>query len=100
MNFLSVGMDFMDIAQTSDHVGKCRIWVHLEGLRLLNNESDDPDNITAVMALLTRAQGKRMDVEQQIVNWLCGLGDEAEAGSDAKAQLYAVADGILEGRHR
>ena len=53
----------------------------------------------AVMTSLTKAEGERTSVEKRVVDWVMGLAKEVEKPEDA-AQLHAVADGILEGRHR
>lgn len=75
-----------------------RVWIHLEGLRLLDNESDDQDNIQKVMDLLTQPRHQLKSAEERVVDWVMGIAKDSPP--DAYAQLMAVADGILEGRHR
>jgi len=95
----STGYEFIDRAQQNEDLGNCRLWVHLEGLRLMDNESD-ADNIDKILALLTAPQHQQADAEKRIVDWLLGLAENEDHGDGTRSQLYAVADGILEGRHR
>ena len=70
------------------------IWIHLEGV-----VCDTSLEVTKkIVSALLVERAKHATVEERIVEWLAGQIDAADP--DAKAQLHAVRDGILEGRHR
>lgn len=71
-----------------------RVWFHLEGIQFDPNTVDGAKIITS----LTRNIDKRESIEDAIANWL-GLEIE-KADPENRAQLHAVRDGVLEGRHR
>jgi hypothetical protein len=84
----------------TDHERDMRFWIHIEGLRLYNRpEEGDDDNIDAIMAILQRQNRINKNAEQRIVDWLTGMVKEIEDPA-AAAQVHAITDGILEGKHR
>jgi hypothetical protein len=72
-----------------------RVWVHLEGVLLIEST---PASITTIVKSLLVQQRQRETVEEEIARWLGGQIEDAKP--EAQGQLHAVRDGILEGRHR
>lgn len=71
-----------------------RLWIHLEGVSV----PDDEDGRRLLDALLNTDRQRR-SVEENIVNWLAGMVASIDEDA-AKAQVLAIADGILSGRAR
>lgn len=77
-----------------------RVWIHLEGLAISEDRSHDQRAQPAdrVMQYIMAEGQKRMDEAELVVRWLTGMIETADP--DARGQLHAVRDGVLEGRHR
>jgi hypothetical protein len=73
-----------------------RVWVHLEGL-VLDHEHDD---VAQIVALVTQTPNVELVTEQRICAWLGTMMTTDEGDPAGVAQLHAIADGILEGRHK
>lgn len=69
--------------------GNPKLWIHVEGLSRVTQP---------VLDAITKASQKRRSVEDSVAAWILGLADE-KCDGDVKAQLQAVADGVLERRH-
>jgi len=68
-----------------------RIWIHFEGVFVRQG-------MVAAYFTDNPVRRKALSIEDRIVHWIAGIAEQTD--DIGKAQLAAIADGILEGRHR
>jgi hypothetical protein len=64
------------------------VWIHLEGVRVIDGQ---------IPELMDMQMKKTKTVEERIIHWVLKMRTDDDANN---AQIDAIADGILEGRHR
>lgn len=93
--------DGIDGLRTSEIPSYPRIWVHLEGLIVPAGEGHEvprPNSkVYDIIEAITVGNHHRKSAEDRIVEWIMGVAEKTEGDA---SQLHALADGILEGRHR
>jgi hypothetical protein len=85
------------------------LWIHLEGVQLpgirYRDDTTERDSRWApmfdqVIAHVMRLETEQKTAEERVIQYILGIAKEPGASADARAQAFAIADGIMEGRAR
>lgn len=80
-------------------IGSAHVWVHLEGFCLPFESSPNSDLATKVIDHVLMLTEEQRSTEQRVIDYLLGVA-MGTTDETAKAQCFALADGIMEGRAR